>query len=300
MNILNRRYLLVFLFSLIATGCGDAYFDEDTNELVGIELAGPDNFDAEDELWWLLSCNEGDYACNCQGDQEWSWKWGGGWFPYYGWDCGCFNDFEGTYCENDTRSWSERVDGWLKGQYCEYSWDTDSYEEESDYATYDFGAWEFPVHQPSPEYTTQHACVSADCIWVDCLGKPFDVMSNGGTLTEEKMCNNFQGPWAGQCEFDHYAPGPLAFAGPGEHCGFVYPECPEVATNNCFCGEDAREAFQSDWCDGGDFSNWCPTTYQHDDGRSQPCRVNGYTFSPQGETINGVYRPDGAEICEGR
>ena len=300
MNILNRRCLLVFLFSLIATGCGDAYFDEDTNELVGIELAGPDNFDAEDELWWLLSCNEGDYACNCQGEQEWSWKWGGGWFPYYGWDCGCFNDFEGTYCENDTRSWSERVDGWLKGQYCEYSWDTDSYEEESDYATYDFGAWEFPVHQPSPEYTTQHACVSADCIWVDCLGKPFDVMSNGGTLTEEKMCNNFQGPWAGQCEFDHYAPGPLAFAGPGEHCGFVYPECPEVATNNCFCGEDAREAFQSDWCDGGDFSNWCPTTYQHDDGRSQPCRVNGYTFSPQGETINGVYRPDGAEICEGR
>ena len=294
---------LVFNFSLTAfslTACGDAYFDEDTNQLVGaVESVGSDPYQNQEELWWLLSCNEGDYACNCQGDQEWSWKWGGGWFPYYGYDCGCFDGFEGEYCERDTRAWGDRVDGWLKGQYCEYSWDSEYYEDESDYEPHDFGDFKWE-HSPSPEYTTERACVQADCLWVSCTASEESITANGDTLSEEKMCNNFQGPWEGKCEFDHYAPGPLAFAGPGEHCGFVYPKCPDVATNNCFCGEAAKEAFVTDWCDGGDMTDWCPTRYRHDDGRSQPCQINGYTFSPQNETVNGVYQPNGAEICEGR
>ena len=288
---------LVLCVTLIACG---GYYDEDTGEFVGIESVGSETYEEQDELWWLLSCNEGDYACNCQGDQEWSWKWGGGWFPYYGWDCGCFDGFEGTYCEDDVRTWDERVEGWTRGNYCEHSWDSESYVESGDYESYDFGSAEWPVHQPSTEYTTQSACVAAECIWVECFSDDFSVVGSGDTLSAEKMCNNFEGPWKDKCEFDHYAPGPLAFAGPGETCGFVYPKCPDVATQNCFCGDAAREAFTADWCDGGQLQDWCPAVHQYDDGRSQPCRVNGYTFAPQGETVNGVYRPDGSEICDGR
>lgn len=291
--------LIVGLFLCTALIACGGYYDEDTGEFVGIESVGSETYEEQDELWWLLSCNEGDYACNCQGDQKWSWKWGGGWFPYYGWDCGCFDGFEGTYCEDDVRTWDERVEGWTRGNYCEHSWDSDSYVESGDYESYDFGSAEWPVHQPSTEYTTQSACVAAECIWVECFSDDFSVVGSGDTLNAEKMCNNFEGPWKDKCEFDHYAPGPLAFAGPGETCGFVYPKCPDVATQNCFCGDAAREAFTADWCDGGQLQDWCPAVHQYDDGRSQPCRVNGYTFAPQGETVNGVYRPDGSEICNG-
>ena len=64
-----------------------------------------------------MSCNEGDYACNCQGEQEWSWKWGGGWFPTMDTTVAASDGLEEEYCERDTRAWGERVDGWLKGQY---------------------------------------------------------------------------------------------------------------------------------------------------------------------------------------
>ena len=57
---------LVFT-ALSLTACGEAYFDEDTNQLVGaVESVGTDPYQNQEELWWLLSCNEGDYACNCQ------------------------------------------------------------------------------------------------------------------------------------------------------------------------------------------------------------------------------------------
>ena len=200
----------------------------------------------------------------------------------------------------EERSWESRVEGWLDGQYCDYSTETEYYEPNSSYEPHDFGAWEWPKFQPSSQYTTQHACVSAECVWVDCFVEEMQVVGfNADTLNPEKMCNNFQGPWKDKCEFDHYVAGPFAFSGPEEECGFVYPECPEVVTNNCFCGEEAKEAFYADWCESGDFRNWCPATHQYNDGRSQPCVVSGYTFSPQNETINGTWHPMGADLCNG-
>ena len=210
-------FLLFTLFSL--TACGEAYFDEDTNQLVGgVESVGTDPYQDQEELWWLLSCNEGDYACNCQGEQEWSWKWGGGWFPYYGYDCGCFDGFEGEYCERDTRAWGERVDGWLKGQYCEYSWDSEYYEDESDYEPHDFGDFEWE-HSPSPEYTTERACVQLTAYGL-AVPRAKNQYRQRWTLSEEKMCNNFQGPWEGKLSLIimrarlHL---PVRW-----HCGFVY------------------------------------------------------------------------------
>ena len=40
----------------------------------------------------------------------------------------------------------------------EYSWDSEYYEDESDYEPHDFGDFEWE-HSPSPEYTTERACV---------------------------------------------------------------------------------------------------------------------------------------------
>ena len=194
------------------------------------------------------------------------------------------------------RSWESRVENWLDGQYCEYAYESEYYEENASYEPHDFGAWE-PKFQPSPEYRSQLACKQAECIWVDCFGSEMSVSGqNGGTANPEKMCNNFQGPWKDKCEFDHFVPGAINFTGFEETCGFVYPECPDAATNNCFCGDEAKEAFYADWCDG-DMGNWCPGTYQHNDGRTQPCAINGFTFSPQDETVNGTWHPNGFERC---
>ncbi len=274
------RVVLLGLFVLTTVACDGSYYNEDTHELVTLDAAGSESMQAEEELWWLWSCSEGDYSCNCQGDKEWSWKWGGGWFPYYGWDCGCFDGFEGGYCENDTRTWDERVDGWVKGQYCEYSWASDYYVNDASYEPYDYDTWEW-VHEPSSEYRSQSSCVAADCIWVECFANEMSAVNSYDSFTAEKMCNNYQGPWKDKCDFDHYEPGALAFAGPGELCGFTYPKCPEAATNNCFCGDAAKEDFLADWNDNGKMANWCPTSFAHSDGRSQPCSLNGYTFSPQ-------------------
>jgi len=204
---------------------------------------------------------------------------------------------EGPPPPADKRSWNDRVEGWLDGQYCDYAYESEYYDADPDYQPHDFGASKLRF-QPSPEYRSQLSCKQAECIWVECFGEEMQIGSSGSSgITSDYMCNNFQGPWKDKCEFDHYVPGILAFAGPGEKCGYVYPECPDAVYDNCFCGEEVKEAFYADWCDGGKKGDWCPDSHQYDDGRTQPCNSTGWTFSPQNETVNGTWHSSGFEGC---
>ena len=106
--------------------------------------------------------------------------------------------------------------------------------------------------------------------------------SQFNTPSADEMCSQCAGDWRGKCEWHHYAPGALAFAGRGEHCGFKYPTCPKSAGKNCFCSNAAKDALKSGWCNNGQgMDKFCPASMVHGDGRSQECSWNGWTVAPQ-------------------
>merc|ERR550525_2010666 len=97
-------------------------------------------------------------------------------------------------------------------------------------------AW---TYEPTLSLSSQSKCESAGCMWVKC----FPASGNSlpfSTSNSSEMCSHCGGPWQGNCEWKSYEPGALAFAGPGKHCGFSYPECPASEGMHCFCGDAAE------------------------------------------------------------
>lgn len=115
---------------------------------------------------------------------------------------------------------------------------------------------------------------------VECFPQSGDSLPYSTSIPAE-MCSDCGGPWQGKCEWKHYTPGFLAFAGPGEHCGFSYPVCPASEGKNCFCGQAANNVKEG-WCDNGaGMQTFCPNALNHGNGRSQECSWSGWTVSPQ-------------------
>ena len=114
-------------------------------------------------------------------------------------------------------------------------------------------------------------------MWVSC----FESTNNQFNMPPaDEMCSHCSGPWEGKCEWHSYEPGALAFAGPGKHCGFKYPSCPESKGKSCFCGQDAIDELREGWCNNGmGMATFCPSAIDHGDGRKQACSWNGWSIT---------------------
>lgn len=123
-------------------------------------------------------------------------------------------------------------------------------------------------------------CEADGCMWVECFQQTSVNLAT--SISADEMCSQCGGPWEGKCDWHSYAPGALAFAGPGKHCGFRYPACPSQSGKNCFCGSDAISELREGWCSGGQGQDtFCPANHDHGDGRTQECEWRGWTISPQ-------------------
>ena len=172
-------------------------------------------------------------------------------------------------------------------------------------------------HAPTEGISTERQCEQSGCMWVKCL-----TTENNAVLlsSADEMCSQCSGLWEGKCEWFHYSPsalphyalactiiclilmllGFLAFAGPGEYCGFKYPVCPATAGEHCFCSADAIKEIRTGWCNNGrGMSTFCPQNMTHSDGRTQqPCSWNGWTIWPQVQIPDPRDEsPESAEAC---
>jgi len=215
------------------------------------------------------------YCSWCQNAPSRGWSW------LFGWgDCKCHDGWSGDCCDEwSVSDWNQKVADWSRGESCEAQPDNackliSNVPESTNYVQ----TWKYA---PSTQSSSQQQCEDNGCMWVECFeasGKtlPFS------TSDPSAMCYHCEGPWKGKCEWKHYEPGFLAFAGPGKHCGFSYPVCPAIEGKNCFCGEAATKVKEG-WCDNGTgISTFCPNAMQHTDGRTQECSWNGWTVSPSG------------------
>jgi len=200
-----------------------------------------------------------------------------GWSWWFGWgDCNCFDGWSGDCCDSwSVSDWDKKVYEWNRGESCKAQPEAACQHASNPPAPVEYTQqWEY---EPNKALSTQSQCVSAGCVWATCFPQPYGFTYDAA----DEMCSHCHGPWKGKCEWDHYAPGWLAFAGPGEHCGFKYPACPESVGKNCFCGE-AKDELNSGWFNGGQgMDKFCPQAMDHGDGRTQKCLWNGWTIDPQ-------------------
>jgi len=224
-------------------------------------------------LW--LGATAHDYCSWCENAPSRSWNW------WFGWgDCECYEGWSGKCCDDwSVSDWTQKVADWSAGKSCEA--------QPENACKLNFHVSESIKHTQTWQYQpeaddvrTQSACEDKGCMWVEC----FEASGNGlpyATSDPSAMCSNCEGPWKGKCDWKHYEPGFLAFAGPGEHCGFSFPVCPASEAQNCFCG-DAATKVKEGWCNNGEGMNtFCPNAMAHEDGRTQACSWNGWTVSPQ-------------------
>mmetsp|Transcript_26820 Transcript_26820/g.46545 ORF Transcript_26820/g.46545 Transcript_26820/m.46545 type:complete len:252 (-) Transcript_26820:47-802(-) len=210
--------------------------------------------------------------CENAPSRTWTWLFG------YG-ECKCYKGWSGSCCnEWEVSDWSQKVAEWSKGDSCKSQPQNACKLNSNLPATKEYNqTWKY---QPT-SYSQSQCEATEGCLWVEC----FEDSGNGlpySTSDPEEMCSHCGGPWQGHCEWKHYTPGFLAFAGPGEHCGFSYPVCPASEAKNCFCGEAAKE-IKNGWChnNGAGMDAFCPSAMKHADGRTQQCSWNGWTVSPQ-------------------
>lgn len=212
----------------------------------------------------------------CDNAPSRSWNW---WFGFG--ECKCHDNWSDRCCATwSVNDWEKKVADWSRGESCEAQPGQACARPQtnSPAPVKHTQKWK---HEPSETLTTEAQCVQNYCMWVECS----EAKSSGSTLgtpPADEMCSQCDGPWAGKCEWNHYKPGVLAFAGPGEHCGFKYPVCPERVAKHCFCGEAAVQELRAGWCNNGaGMSTFCPAAMDHGDGRSQACTWNGWQIWPQ-------------------
>lgn len=189
---------------------------------------------------------------------------------YSGWSGGCCNDWS-------VSDWEQKVSKWNEGESCEAQPNQACNKVSNSPAIKTWTpTWTYP---PDTSKGSQSSCEQAGCMWVDCFQSSNNQFNSPPA---DEMCSNCDGPWKGKCEWHHYVAGALAFAGPGEHCGFKYPACPSSKGSNCFCEASAINALKTGWCNNGDgMGTFCPNAIDHGGGRTQECAWNGWTVSPQ-------------------
>jgi acetone carboxylase gamma subunit len=193
----------------------------------------------------------------------------------WGWlleQCQCDDGWTGACCDEwSVADWKEKVADWNRGRSCE---EPQSHCRRISQPPIPISHQNNWTYQPSIYGRT--TCIKKGCIWVKCLSSD----SSFSNVGPSEMCPQCSGPWTGKCKFHSYSPSILAFAGPGDHCGYKYPICPDDAAENCFCGH-AKTQFMKEWDRGTGLNNFCLDTYEYGDGRRQPCAWSGYTFTPQ-------------------
>lgn len=193
--------------------------------------------------------------------------------------CNCESGWSGGCCNNWRESdWSKKVDDWKRGDSCEAQPENacKRVSNSPDPVTFDV-VW---THEPDNSKITESQCTNAGCLWTECF--PSNNAASFGTETAATMCSQCDGPWKGRCDWHSYEPGFLAFAGPGKHCGFNYPDCPASVGKNCWCDDAAKQDLADSWCDNGkNMERFCPNAYDGGGGRSQECTWTGWTIQPQ-------------------
>lgn len=215
------------------------------------------------------------YCFQCKNAASRGWSW------WFGWgDCQCTEGWSGDCCDDwSVSDWGQKVSDWGQGKSCAAHSENACKHISNLPATVDsMRTWSYP---PTSDLSTQSQCEETNgCMWVECFPQSGDSLPYSTSIPAE-MCSDCGGPWQGKCEWKHYTPGFLAFAGPGEHCGFSYPVCPAIEGKNCFCGQAANKVKEG-WCDNGaGMQTFCPNALNHGNGRSQECSWSGWTVSPQ-------------------
>lgn len=229
--------------------------------------------------------------CDNAPSRGWHWLFGFGECECYeGWSAECCDDWSVSDWGQKVRTGSSqtqrtrfpmwetsarKVHDWYRGKSCEAQPENACKHISNTPSTVTYTTtWPYP-----PEELSQSDCEEKGCLWIECSELTGDGLPYSSSDPAE-MCSNCDGPWEGKCEWKHYTPGFLAFAGPGEHCGFQYPVCPESEAKHCFCGEAAQKVKEA-WCSDGSWEGFCPNALTHSDGRTQECGWNGWTISPQ-------------------
>jgi len=195
------------------------------------------------------------------------WNW---WFGFG--ECKCYEGWSGECCDEWAVSdWNAKVAAWSQGKSCKAMPNNACDKNSNLPAAQTFTrTWK---HVPDSMLKSQSQCEANNCMWVECFEASGNSLPYSSNKPEE-MCAHCGGPWKGKCEWKHYAPGFLAFAGPGEHCGFQYPQCPTSEAKHCFCGEAAQKVREA-WCSNNAAMDFCPNAMTHGDGRTQECSWNG-------------------------
>ncbi|GMH49750.1 hypothetical protein TrRE_jg9152 [Triparma retinervis] len=200
-----------------------------------------------------------------------SWSW---WFGFG--KCRCETGWSGSCCDDwSVSDWDAKVDAWNRGNSCEAQPGSACKEVSNSPAALDVTqSWKY---EPDGDLDSQSKCEEANCMWVSC----FESTNNQFNMPPaDEMCSHCSGLWEGKCEWHSYEPGALAFAGPGKHCGFKYPSCPESKGKSCFCGQDAIDELREGWCNNGmGMATFCPSAIDHGDGRKQACSWNGWSIT---------------------
>ena len=223
---------------------------------------------------FLLACNQANAWCwSCENAPTRSWSW------WFGWgSCNCYSGWGNSCCASwSVSDWEDKVSAWNRGESCEAQPSQACRKVSGSPATASWTqTWKYP---PDTTKSSQSTCEASGCLWVECFP------SNNNQFNSppaDQMCSHCDGLWEGKCEWHHYAPGILAFAGPGEQCGFRYPSCPASEGSNCFCSDTAITHLKESWCDSGaNMVDFCPVAMEWSDGRSQECSWNGWTVNPQ-------------------
>ncbi|GMI04158.1 hypothetical protein TrVE_jg7027 [Triparma verrucosa] len=229
----------------------------------------------------LIAVNGADAWCgSCDNAPSRSWSW---WFGFG--KCNCEGGWSGSCCNSWTVSdWDQKVDDWKKGLSCEAQPENACKKNSNPPATPSVEvSW---LYEPDNSKSTERQCTDAGCLWTECFPSN-NAASFTDSVSADEMCSHCSGPWAGKCDWHSYSPGFLAFAGPGKHCGFNYPDCPASAGKNCWCEDAAKQDLADSWCNNGSNQDrFCPKAFDHGDGRVQSCSWSGWTIAPQTGNID--------------